>query len=204
MQKHIEDSNPEDEPYSIRQLRRKLSERYGAEGSDVRLTQRARLPKIMLLQEEADDIVTDTILDSSIGIAAKIIKNNLDIDQQKKQQTKVDDVFYSYPNDLTYENLTAQVPAPLKDFLDTVYSKSRTKTAKKKKQLRKIAVAHALMQFCKHERVFISTSLGNWTVCPQSIEITALGGCIMFTWVLSFILGGVKIRKVRCYIQYKI
>ena len=41
VQKHIEDtsSNEEEvEMYSIRQLSRKLSERYGAEGSDVRLS----------------------------------------------------------------------------------------------------------------------------------------------------------------------
>ena len=65
------------EMYSSRQLCRKLSERYGAEGSDVRLTHRAGLPKIMLLQEEADSIVTDTILDSSAGTAAKTVKESL-------------------------------------------------------------------------------------------------------------------------------
>ena len=58
VQKHIEDNNSNEEVYSIRQLSRKLSERYGAEGSEVRLTHRDGLPKIMLLQEEADSIVT--------------------------------------------------------------------------------------------------------------------------------------------------
>ena len=40
------------------------------------LMQSARLPK-MLLQEEANSIVTDTILDSSVGAAAKIVKKSL-------------------------------------------------------------------------------------------------------------------------------
>ena len=39
--------------------------RYGAERSKVQLRQRAVFPKIMLLQEEANSIVTDTVLDSS-------------------------------------------------------------------------------------------------------------------------------------------
>ena len=60
--------------YSNRRFSRKLSECCGAEGSKVRLTQRAGLPKIILLQEEANSIVTDTILDSSVGAAPKFVK----------------------------------------------------------------------------------------------------------------------------------
>ena len=56
---------------------RKLSERYGAEGSMVRVTQRAGFPKIMLLQKEVNSTVTDTILDSSLRAAAKILKEPL-------------------------------------------------------------------------------------------------------------------------------
>ena len=76
VQKHIEDYNNE-EVYLIRLLSRKLSERYAAEGSKVRLTQRAGLSKIMLLQDEANSIVTGTILDTSVGAAAKIVKEFL-------------------------------------------------------------------------------------------------------------------------------
>ena len=53
------------EVYSIRHLSRKLLERYDAEGSKAQLAQRTTLPKIILLQEEANSIVTDTILASS-------------------------------------------------------------------------------------------------------------------------------------------
>ena len=73
---HIEDSNKE-EVYSIRHLSRNLLERYAAEGPKVRLMQRAGFPKIMLLQEEANSIVTDTILDNSVGAVAKIVKESL-------------------------------------------------------------------------------------------------------------------------------
>ena len=65
VQKHIEDNNSE-EVYSIRDLSRKQSERYGVEGSKVRLAQHAGLPKIMLLQQEASSTVTSNILDSSV------------------------------------------------------------------------------------------------------------------------------------------
>ena len=50
--------------------------RYGAERSIVQLRQRAGFPKIMLLQEEANSVVTDTVLDSSVGATAKIVFSN--------------------------------------------------------------------------------------------------------------------------------
>ena len=105
----------------------------------------------MLLQEETNSIVTDTILDSSVGAAAKIVKESLR-DGQKTELTEGSDRFYPYLNKLNLEKLTVEVPAPvpLKTFLDIIYSKSRTETAEKKKELQKIAVAHALIQFCKN------------------------------------------------------
>ena len=112
--KHIEDNNNE-EVYSIRHLTRKLSKHDGAEGSKVPLTQRAGLPQIMLLQEEANSIVTDIILDGSVGAAAKIVKESLR-DGQKTEMTEGSDRFYPY-----LEKVTVEVPAPLKTFLD-IYS----------------------------------------------------------------------------------
>ena len=104
VQKHIEDNGSNDEDaYSIRQLSRKLSDCYGADGSDVLLTQRQGLPKIMLMQEEADSIITNNVLDSSVGTAAKIIKQFLHEDQQTtgiEQTESIEDRFYPYPNDL--------------------------------------------------------------------------------------------------------
>ena len=137
VQKLIEDNNNE-EVYSISHLSGKLSERYGAEGSKVQLTQRAGLTKIMLLQEEANSIVTDTILDSSVGAAAKIVKDSLR-DGHKTELTEGSDRFYPYPNELSLEKLTVEAPAPLKTFFDIMYSKSRIEAAEKKKKLRKIA-----------------------------------------------------------------
>ena len=147
VQNDIEDNN---EVHSIRHLNRKLSKRYGAEGPKVQLTQRAGLPRIILLQQKANSIVTDTILDSSVRTAAKIVNESLR-GGQKTELTEFCDGLYPYPNELNLEKLTAEVPAPLKTFLDMIYSKSRTETPKKKKELRKIVVAHALMQFCKDE-----------------------------------------------------
>ena len=59
-----------------------MSEHYGAEGSKVRLTQYAGLPKIMPLQEEANSIVDDPIFDSSVEAATKIAIEFLRDDQQ--------------------------------------------------------------------------------------------------------------------------
>ena len=85
--------------YSIRHLSKKLSEYYGAEGSNVRLTQHAGLPKIMLLQKEANSIVADSIFESSVAAATKIAKEFLRDDQQT-EPTEGTDRFYSFPNEL--------------------------------------------------------------------------------------------------------
>ena len=108
----------------------------------------------MLLQEGANSIVNDTILDSSVGAAAKIVKEPLR-DGQKIELTVGSDRFYSYPNALNLEKLTVEVPAPLKTFLEMIYSKSQTETAEEKKDLSKVAVAHALMQFCKNKDIYL-------------------------------------------------
>ena len=96
----------------------------------------------MLLQEEANTILTDTILDNFVGAAVKIVKESLRNDQET-ELTKGTDRFYQYLNELNLEKLTLKVPAPLKNFLDMIFSKSRTETAEKKK--------HTLMQFCEKE-----------------------------------------------------
>ena len=77
LQKHIEDNNNE-ELYSIRHFRRILPKRYGAQGS-----------------KEVNSIVTYTILDSSVGAAAKIVKESLRDDQQTKL-TEGTDRFFIY------------------------------------------------------------------------------------------------------------
>ena len=48
VQKHIEDNDNNEQVHSIRHLSRKLSERYGAERSKVRLRQRKGLSKVCL------------------------------------------------------------------------------------------------------------------------------------------------------------
>ena len=53
--------------YSIRHVSRNLLKRYGAEGSKAQLTQHEGLPKLTLLHEEANSIVTETILGCCIG-----------------------------------------------------------------------------------------------------------------------------------------
>ena len=66
LKKHIEGNNNE-EVHSTRHSSRILSKRYGPQGS-----------------KEANSIVTYTILDSSVGAAAEIVKESLRDDQQTK------------------------------------------------------------------------------------------------------------------------
>ena len=80
----------------------------------------------------ANSIVTGTILGSSVGAAAKIVKESLR-DNQQTELNEVTDRFYPYLNKLNLEKLTVEVTGPLKTFLDIIYYKSRTETVKKGK-----------------------------------------------------------------------
>ena len=104
----------------------------------------------MLLQEEANSKVTDTILNTSVGVEAKIVKESLRDDQQI-ELTEFTERFYPQQKGLNLEKVTLEVPAPLKTFLDMIYSKSRTYTGQKNKEFQKIAIADTLMQFWKNE-----------------------------------------------------
>ena len=99
----------------------------------------------MLLQKGANSKVTDTILNSSLGVQAKIVKESLRDDQQI-ELTEFTGRFYPQQKDLNLEKVTLEVPAPLKTFLDMIYSKSRTYTGQKNKEFQKIAIADTLMQ----------------------------------------------------------
>ena len=104
----------------------------------------------MLLQKGANSKVTDTILNSSLGVQAKIVKESLRDDQQI-ELTEFTGRFYPQQKDLNLEKVTLEVPAPLKTFLELIYSKSRTYTGQKNKKLQKIAMTDTLMQFWKNE-----------------------------------------------------
>ena len=65
----------------------------------------------MLLQEEANSKVTDTILNSSVGVEAKIVKESLRDDQQI-ELTEFTERFYPQQKGLNLEKLTLEVPAP--------------------------------------------------------------------------------------------
>ena len=127
---YIEDNNNE-EVDSIRLLCRKWSKRYSAESTI------ARLPKIILLQEEANSIVTDTILDSFVWAAAKIVKESLRDDQQT-ELSEGTNRFYQYPNELNLEKLTVKVLGPLKTFLGVIYSKRELRQQRERKSCERL------------------------------------------------------------------
>ena len=67
-----------------------MLERCGTEGIKLQLMQHAGFPKAMLLQEEVNIIVTDTILNISVGAAPKIVKEFLRDDQQVELMERTD------------------------------------------------------------------------------------------------------------------
>ena len=141
LKKHIEGNNNE-EVHSTRHSSRILSKRYGPQGS-----------------KEANSIVTYTILDSSVGAAAEIVKESLGDDQQTKLTEGTDISFiHTQMNWMKYQH-------HWKLSLVIFYSKSRTETTEKKKELQKIGGAYTSVQFCKNEGHL--SPYGYWTVRSQ-------------------------------------
>ena len=62
------------------------------------------------------------------------------------QESSGREEYYPYPSDLTLKNLSALIPKKLY-FLDAVFTKSRTFTAHERKNLRKVTIAHEIMQW---------------------------------------------------------
>ena len=63
------------------------------------------------------------------------------------QESSEREEYYPYPSGLTLKNLSTLIPKKLSYFLDAVFTKSRTFTAHEKKNLRKVIIAHEIMQW---------------------------------------------------------
>ena len=138
------------EVYTIKQINRKLIAKYG---NTLRFTSCNGRPSIMLLKEEADQIVLENVLEPSV-VDDEDLKDFVSVGRQIAQTLQNDserEEFYPYANDLTLEKLRCLVPTNLACPLDATFPKSRTSSAQEKKDLRKAAVAHIIMQWCKKE-----------------------------------------------------
>ena len=146
MEKFQGDSN--EEVYTFKTVNRKLKVKYG---DSLRFTYCEGLPSIMLLHEEADQIVLESSLET--------VSNSWNVEEDLKdfifvgreiaqflQESREREEFYPYPRNLTLENLSALIPKKLSYFLDAIFTKSRRSTAQEKKNLRKFTIAHVIMQ----------------------------------------------------------
>ena len=114
----------------------------------------------MLLHEEVDHIVLEHSLDVDADTVTDV---NVDAEKLKEINSIGEEIalslntnlehneFYPYSNDLTEEKLYAEIPVKLAQLLDALFPKSRTSTAQEKKDLRKVAVGHVIMQWCRKE-----------------------------------------------------
>ena len=97
-------------------------------------------PSIMLLHEEADQIILESSLET-VSNCCNIEEHLIDfifIGQriaQCLQESNECEEFYPYPSDLTLENLSVLIPKKLSYFLDATFTKSRTYTTQEKKNL---------------------------------------------------------------------
>ena len=121
----------------LKTINRKLKVKYG---DSLRFMSCEGQPPIMLLHEEADQIVLESSLET--------VSNNCNVEEDLKdfvfvgegiaqslQESSECEKFYPYPSDLTLENLSALIPKKLSYFLDAIFTKSRTSTAQEKKNL---------------------------------------------------------------------
>ena len=106
----------------------------------------------MLFQEEADGMVLENVLEPSI--VDEDLKDFISVGQQIAQSLQDDserEEFCPYANDLTLEKLWNLVPKNFASLINAVFPKSRTSSAQEKRDLRKAAAAHVIMQWCKKE-----------------------------------------------------
>ena len=152
VQKRMEErSDHGDDIYTIKQINRKLLHRYG---HNLTFTNCPGGPTIMMFKEVADNLLVDSLynpeleeeLFKEVISMGKIIKDSLHEEPDQRQ-----DEFYPYANDLTLGKIATDVPSELRCLLDSIFSPSRSETSQNKKELRKISIAHAIMQWSKKE-----------------------------------------------------
>ena len=110
----------------------------------------------MLLHEEADQIILESSLET--------VWNSCHVEEDLKdfifvgreiaqclQESCESEEFYLYPSDLTRKNQSALIPKKLSYFLDAILQ-SQGHLLLKKKNLRKVTIAHMIMQWCRKER----------------------------------------------------
>ena len=145
------DSN--EEVYTLKTSNRKLKAKYG---DSLRFTFCEGRPSIMLHHEEVDQIVLESSMEtvSNSRYVEEDLKDFVFVGReiaQCLQESSEHEEFYPYPSDLTLENFSALIPKNLSYFLDAIFTKSRTSTSQEKKNLRKVTIAHVIMQWCKKE-----------------------------------------------------
>ena len=112
----------------------------------------------------------------------------------------------SLSSDLTLENLSALIPKKLSYFLDAIFTKSRTFTAQEKKNLRKVAMAHVILQWCyrfvcssNHKTTcfgWCSVCIGTFVIIILDFEKYASVSTIEFTDTL------LEEESMKCFLQF--
>ena len=112
-------------------------------------------PSIVMCKKEANQIVFDSSIDAMNDSALdENLKNIISVGKlihENLQNADEFNEFYPRVGELQLEHLRAIVPNQLSCLLDSIFSKSRSETAQAKKELRKVGIAHAIMQCCRKE-----------------------------------------------------
>ena len=143
---HMEQLSGSESIYSISQISRKLSER-----DEICVTNVCGRPSIVMFKEEANQIVFDSSIDALNDSALEDIISVGKLIQENLQNADEFNEFYQGVGELQLKHLHAIVPNQLVCLLDSIFSKSRSETAQAKKELRKVGIAHAIMQWCRKE-----------------------------------------------------
>ena len=151
----------------------------------------------MLHHEEVDQIVLESSLEtvSNSRYVEEDLKDLVFVGReiaQCLQESSEHEEFYPYPSDLTLENFYALIPKNLSYFLDAIFTKSRTSTSQEKKNLRKVTIAHLIMQCCKKEEcqsllLAISLFIHQITRSRVLVDVLyALGLSLSYSAILGF------------------
>ena len=180
VQKRMEELGDTEEIYTIKQINRILIAKYG---ETLRFTTCDGRPSIMLLQEEADEMVLKNVLEPST--VDEDLKDFISVGQQIAQSLQDDserEDFYPYVNDLTLGKSYRRCVSKIKNFFSSGKERS-TKSGC-------CSCHYAMVQ---KRRISVTTSSSCGVVRSSGYSVTRSCRCVVFLGIFFIVFGNTDI-----------
>ena len=190
-------------PYSAKHLKRRLTEYFGEQISIAEIDGKAN---IVTLRAKAATIMHDSYHDIDSNedddgiemakLLGSVIRNEL---SQLEQPLDI----YPTPGDVDVDKLAGETHKILQQLIATMFSEARSETARTKRKVLQLSVAHVIMQAAGNKSFISPLLLAVGLFIHQTTRsrllidvLSSLGRCVSYSQVMAFERSAVVSRSV--------